>query len=396
MEATTEHHMEQVTPEVTPLEQVTGEVTLGDVSEHSMLVERLTSYSLINSLYQTYDSVKQASPLLKYGLETAESLSTPVLVQLDSTLGLEEKGNQVLDKLEGQVSAATKLYQEKKDEAVTQGLHLVQGANKQVHQLLDITESLVDKILPPDMEFEYQEVGEDGIAVDIVKVEKVEGNPLPRVTALGTGLPKRLKAAALSRMSTFDIRSATQIEALAYVIDLIQYAADYIDVDKQKRVLLQASEAVKERVGENLDTVNLSFVSPIKEVIDKHTEDIKTAGVKTVVGVVATIAQAVEVVRRQLFLHLGSSQKLQEELANYTLAAKKAVESMKDHDLVDYINLVKENTHTTLTKIVELLNSYAPTHLTQSLPSLVSWSESINQRLSAAAEEIMKKSKESS
>lgn len=32
---------------------------------HSLLVERLTSYYLINSLYQTYDSVKQASPLLK-------------------------------------------------------------------------------------------------------------------------------------------------------------------------------------------------------------------------------------------------------------------------------------------------------------------------------------------
>lgn len=65
------------------------------------------------------------------------------------------------------------------------------------------------------------------------------------------------------------------------------------------------------------------------KVIDKHTEDMSKAGVKTVVGVVATIAQAIEVVRRQLFYRLGSRQKLQEELANYTLAAKKAVASMK-------------------------------------------------------------------
>jgi hypothetical protein len=109
------------------------------------------------------------------------------------------------------------LYQEKKGEAVTQGLHLVQGANKQVHQLLDITESLVDKILPPDMEFEYQEVSADGVAIDIVKVDKGEGNPLPRVTALGTGLPKRLKAVALSKIGTFDIRNATQIEVRAFI-----------------------------------------------------------------------------------------------------------------------------------------------------------------------------------
>lgn len=36
-----------------------------EAASHSVLVERLYSYSLINSLYQTYDSVKQASPLLK-------------------------------------------------------------------------------------------------------------------------------------------------------------------------------------------------------------------------------------------------------------------------------------------------------------------------------------------
>eukprot|EP01127_Copromyxa_protea_P006225 TRINITY_DN1603_c0_g1_i1.p1 TRINITY_DN1603_c0_g1~~TRINITY_DN1603_c0_g1_i1.p1 ORF type:complete len:240 (-),score=59.49 TRINITY_DN1603_c0_g1_i1:31-750(-) len=234
------------------------------------------------------------------------------------------------------------------------------------------------------MEFEYQEVvsGEDE-TVNVVSVDQ-GANPLPRVTALGVELPKRLKAAALSKIRTIDLRSATQVEALTYVIDLIQYAADYIDVEQQKRVLLQAGEAVKEKVGEGL-------VSPIKEVIDKHTEDIKTTGVKTVVGVVASIAQAVEVVRRQLFLHLAPSQKLQEELASYTVAAKNAIASMKDTDLVNYINLVKENTHATLTKLVELLNTYAPTHLTQSIPSLVKWTESINQRLSAAAEEIKSK-----
>jgi len=298
----------------------------------------------------------------------------------------------VLDKIEDQVFAATKLYQEKREEAVNQGKQLVVEANKQVNSLLDITEALVDKILPPDMEFEYQEISggsdssDEGTETDL---ERLEANPLPRVTAFGLGVPKRIKAVAWSKIRTMDLSSAAQIEALAYVIDLIQYAADrYIDVDGIQR----AGVAVKEKVGENLEAVNVSFISPVKEIIDKHTEDIKSVGVKTVVGVVATIAQAVEVVRRQLLYRFGpTGHKLQEELASYTVAAKNAVSTMKDSDLVAYIEVVKENSLATLTKIVELLNTYAPVHITQKLPSLLSWSESINQRLSAAAEELAQK-----
>jgi len=306
---------------------------------------------------------------------------------------LEEKGNQVLDKIEDKVSAATKLYQEKKEVAVNQGKQLVAGANKQVNQLLDITEGLVDKILPPDMEFEYQELsgsGSEEEGHEKSNLERLEANPIPRVTALGLGVPKRIKAAALSNIRTVDLSSATQIEALVYVIDLIQYAADkYIDVDGIQR----AGLVVKEKVDENLEAVNISYTS-IKEIIDKHTEDIRSAGIKTVVGVVATIAQAVEVVRRQLLYRFGpTGHKLQEELASYTVAAKNAVSSMQDTDLVAYIEVVKENSLATLTKIVELLNTYAPAHITENLPSLLSWSESINQRLSVAAKELGKGTK---
>lgn len=105
-------------------------------------------------------------------------------------------------KIEGQVSAATKLYQEKKEEAVNQ-------ANKQAHQLLDITEALVDKILPPEMEFEYQEVGEDSEP----KAAKSEEPLSSRATAIGFGVPKRLKAVAMSKIRTLDMKNATQIEA---------------------------------------------------------------------------------------------------------------------------------------------------------------------------------------
>lgn len=116
-----------------------------------------TSQSLAQGLLVTICQVN-----LQLGLETAENLSTPVLEKLDSTLGLEEKGNQVLDTLEHQVFAATKLYQDKKEVAVTQGTiassfsdpggkYLVTEANKHVHQVLDITEGALlalDPLIP--------------------------------------------------------------------------------------------------------------------------------------------------------------------------------------------------------------------------------------------------------
>lgn len=104
------------------------------------------------------------------------------------------------------------MYQGTKEGAVNQGTYLVQEASKQAHQLLDATEALVDRILPPDMEFEYQEVTEHEAAEAVAVTAAPEGNPLPRATALGAAVPRRLKAAALSKIRTLDLKNATQIE----------------------------------------------------------------------------------------------------------------------------------------------------------------------------------------
>jgi hypothetical protein len=341
----------------------------------SVLVERLTSYSIVNSLYQTYGNVKEASPLLKYGLETAESLTTPVLTKLDTTLGLQQKGNQVLDTIEGSVSAANKLYQEK-----------VVVANKQVNQLLDLAEAVVDTVLPPAMEFEYQEVTGDSSSEEErdKEAERLEANPLPRMTAIGLGVPKRIKVATLSKIRTIDLANPLQTESLGYVVDLVQYAADYIDIEQKKQVLHNTTDNVLESIG----TLNTNYVLPIKEILDKHTEDVKVVGIKTVVGIVAAIAQAIEVVRRQLLRRLGSREQLQEELANLAVSAKKAISAMNEQELIAYIEVVRENSYSALSKIVDLLNSYAPAPIVQQLPSLATWTESINQRLAKASKDL--------
>eukprot|EP01126_Amoeba_proteus_P003712 TRINITY_DN1123_c0_g1_i8.p1 TRINITY_DN1123_c0_g1~~TRINITY_DN1123_c0_g1_i8.p1 ORF type:complete len:270 (-),score=61.87 TRINITY_DN1123_c0_g1_i8:659-1468(-) len=210
------------------------------------LAERLTSYSLINSISNTYGSVKSSSSLLKYGLETAESITGTVISTLDTTLGvnLEQKGNLVLDQIEGRAFYV-------KEESI-----------KQVNQLLDTTENIVDRLLPPMMELDRLDISE-------LETENEDNNDdgiIPRVTSLGYTVPRRLKAVAINKLSTIDYRNSYQLESFSYVVDLIQFAADYIDIEKQKNTLLSASEAVRERVGSNIETVNQQLISPIKEV----------------------------------------------------------------------------------------------------------------------------------
>eukprot|EP01126_Amoeba_proteus_P003715 TRINITY_DN1123_c0_g2_i6.p1 TRINITY_DN1123_c0_g2~~TRINITY_DN1123_c0_g2_i6.p1 ORF type:complete len:250 (+),score=48.80 TRINITY_DN1123_c0_g2_i6:577-1326(+) len=240
----------------------------------------------------------------------------------------------------------------------------------------------LDRLDISELETENEDNNDDGI--------------IPRVTSLGYTVPRRLKAVAINKLSTIDYRNSYQLESFSYVVDLIQFAADYIDIEKQKNTLLSASEAVRERVGSNIETVNQQLISPIKEVIDKHTGDIKNAGVKTVVGVVSTIAQAVEIVRRQLLHQFGSRKKLLEELVNYTISTKNAILPLQERDLIEYVNVVKVNSYQALSKIIELVGTYVPI---QNIPglesftkSVVVWRDSINQRLSDAVEDISKSS----
>jgi len=374
---------EQIKEVHTVLVEDGGLVDGGYVEEnaepYSVLLERLGSYSLINTLYRTYGSVKQVNSVVRMGLETAEYLAVPVVSKLDETLGLEEKGNFVLDAIETNVYAASRLKQE-----------AVLEATKQANQLLDMTEQLVDSILPPAMEFEFQELNDSTESEEDVKGvgERLTENPIPRAAALGLDVPKRLKAAALTKIRIIDLKSPTQLESVAYVVDLIQYAADYVDLEGQKKIIQHAGENLKGIVGENINALNTNFVHPVKEIIDKHTADITVPGVRVVVGVVASIAQAVEVVRRQLYRRFGSREKLQEELATITVSTKQAISSMTEHDLVKYIQAVKENTNRALSKILELMSTYAPASVTQHLPRLVEWSESINFRLAAATREV--------
>jgi len=127
----------------------------------------------------------------------------------------------------------------------------VNYTNKPINQLLDVTESVVDSILPPELELEPLDIHEETTTQAEPSAEKtptpqerLEANPLPRIKQLGGGVSKRVKRVALAKLQNLNLRSPSQTNAMGYVVDLIQYTADYIDIDQKRQAL--------KGVGDNL------------------------------------------------------------------------------------------------------------------------------------------------
>jgi hypothetical protein len=357
-------------------------------------------------LYQGYSTIKEKNYYLKAGLETAESLTQPVLKKLDDTLHLDQRGVAILDKIETTASdISTKVsdyYNQKKETAVETGKVLVATANRPVNQLLDITETLVNKILPPevpvppidsDEDFDEKEPieCESGEESEPVEIEfendaRLTSNPLPRIKRIGTGVSKRLQHAALVKLQNVNFRSQQQIDAMAHVVDLIQYAADYIDIDGKTKALMEAKQYFEGKKEE----ATMKFVIPAKEIIEQQTADIKEHSIKVVVTVVATIAHVTEVLRINITKKVPAVAKLQENLRIITARTKEAILKLKEPERASYLSAVRETYKQALHAIVELTSTYTPTKLLESVPMLLqlttglsNWRDSLAARLAS-------------
>jgi len=385
----------------------------GDVPEQKALLSRLSSYTLVNTLYQGYSTIKEKSPYLKAGLETAESYTQPVLKKLDDTLHLDQRGVAILDKIETTATGITTkvsdyynqgvdYYTNTKESAVETGKSLVANANRPVNQLLDITETLVNKLLPPelpvpplDSDEDHEEKELEPLEIDFVEQipddegdSRLTSNPLPRIKQMSTGVSKRLHNAAMSKLQNVNIRTQQQIDSMSYVVDLIQYAAEYIDLDGKTKVFKENATNVQHYFEEKRDEATHKLVIPAKEIIEQQTADIKEQGIKAVVTVVATIAHATEVVRRQVTNKVTSVAKLQVHLKEITARTKEAVLKLKGAELADYLEVVRETYRHALHSIIELTSTYTPTKLLESVPlllqltsSLSTWKHSLTARL---------------
>eukprot|EP01124_Arcella_intermedia_P016342 TRINITY_DN2292_c0_g1_i1.p1 TRINITY_DN2292_c0_g1~~TRINITY_DN2292_c0_g1_i1.p1 ORF type:complete len:376 (-),score=93.28 TRINITY_DN2292_c0_g1_i1:118-1245(-) len=350
------------------------------------LISRLSAYTVVNSLYQGYNNVKERNTYLKAGLQTAENLTTPVLKKLDHTLNLDQRGVQLLDKIENTATKVTDYYQTTKDNAVETGKTILSNANKPMNQLLDVTEELVNKILPATNILEEEDLSGSGeLPEGGLRGENGHGdaNPLPRMKELGTDVTKRLQTVAICQ-----IQNAQRSNSFAYVVDLIQFAAEKTRLIKENATLV--FEDKKEVATEKL-------VNPVKEIIEQQTSDIKSTGQKAVIAVVSTIAHAAQVVRKQIANNVPETAVLQENLIRITRKTKDAVLKLNEEELAKYMVIVRETCGLALHSIVEL-TSYIPAGIfpniplvAQLMPMLSSWKLSFTTRF--ALENEAKKEK---
>lgn len=120
---------------------------------------------------------------------------------------------------------------------------------------------------------------------------------------------------------------------MTHVVDLIQYAAQFIDVEVQKARIASVVEATQGKISEAKQTALATKesaqarlhdvqeavsekVQPVKAFVDAQTADLKDKSTRSIVAVVASIAHASEVLRRRAIDNeiLHSAEQRREEL----------------------------------------------------------------------------------
>jgi len=371
----------------------------------SAFVARLASYSVVNSTWNSvlygYNAIKEYSPLAKASLEKAEvvgqkayAAAAPVISSLNDKYKLDEKGVLVLAKseqtVEGLKAAASDakskvvgVVVESKDLAV----NTIEAHPRPFNQLLDVTETIVNKLLPAPAAPQEEAAKSQGV--------------IARASTLTTDVSSRTAA----KLRAISFRSPQEIAEMTHVVDLIQYAAQYIDVEAQKARLQNALDASKDayqqvktaaetKTAEAYNGVKaaadqaLEKAQPARKMLEERTADVKDALVRHTVGFVASVAHATEVVRRQIGArtqHLNIDETradLQRRLAEVIDRTKAYTASLNEAQLKEYIQNVKSQSATAVASLVNLINSSSSTSLRAQLAaSLYSWSNSLAGRL---------------
>jgi len=363
------------------------------IHERQDLRTRLANYTLVNTVFQQYENLKSVSPLIKAGLETAENTTQtlvnlaqpviqPVITKLDSALHLEDTANKVLDKTEELGTKVANAYHkgveqsENIKDAITHTLAAGVGyTNKPINQLLDVTESVVNSILPPELELESIDIHEElpaeqaavpsttqSVAAVSVEATHLDANPFPRIKQLGGGVSKRVKRVAIAKLNSLSFRSPTQANSFGYVVDLIQYTAEYIDIDKKTQTLKDTTANIQQYFAEKKEQT-AKFISPAREVIERHTADIKEQGTKTIVSIVSSITHTTEVVRRQFAGQVLDLSQLQANLAQITTRTKEAILNLPEPQLRAYVAYVRSMYTYALESLLNLTYAYTPVAL---------------------------------
>jgi hypothetical protein len=329
------------------------------------LSTRLNQYSIINAVCQGYVSLKEKNAYIKAGLETAENLTQPVLKKLDDKLHLDDKGVAILDKIEttahGITSTASNYYtayQNKKENALEVTHSLINTANRPVNYLLDYTESLLDRALPPHQEVITpieMDTEDDDSFIDSTEGETtlLIENPITRIKRITLSMPQRLAHFKSEKIIPL------QTETVGYATELLKYAYERIDVEGKKSLIYENTSSVHKKLEEKSEEI-LKLVNAAKEILHNQTDDIKDKSIQALVTSVSAIAHVSEIIRRQLTGRIVDPEKLQAHLSEVTRLTKIAIEKLKENELRGYVQKFKETSLITIQALIDITYAYTP------------------------------------
>jgi len=132
----------------------------------------------------------------------------------------------------------------------------------------------------------------------------------------------------------------------------------------------------------------LEKVQPAKKLVEERTAEIKDSAQRTTVAVVASIAHATEVVRRQIGARTANlpvnetRAELQRRLTEVIDRTKAYTNSLNEAQLKEYIATVRAQSGAALASLINVINSSSSSSLRAHLSqSLLSWSNSLATRL---------------
>jgi len=239
----------------------------------------------------------------------------------------------------------------------------VATANRPVNQLLDLTESIVDRILPPELEMQpvqtvddesEQEISGEAYEEECQFIEDPHTvNPITRLKKISSGVPKRLVALASEKLTP------QQTEILTYIVSILKHTINAVNLDETAKLLYENAASVQSYLDEKKENV-VRLVQPAKEIIEQQTADIKDLSVKTLVTIVSTVSHVTEIIRKQFLGRVLNMETLHEHLAEVIRRTKEAVLKLKDPERNIYLHKCQDLLRSVLHSLIELTQAYTP------------------------------------
>jgi len=274
----------------------------------------------------------------------------------------------ILDKLEttaaGLTTKASTYYSQSTQFHQNQKENLLTTAHRPVHYLLNYTESLLDRVLPPheneipapiietlnpegNYDYDDEETPSEGDLLQIIE------NPITRVKRITLSMPNRLVNFTSEKIIPL------RVETVGYATEILKYAYERVDVEGKKALVFENTSVIQKKLEDKRGEI-LELAGTAKEILQRQTADIKDKSIQALVTSVSAIAHVSEIISRQLTGRVLDSEKLHAHLKEVTNLTKIAISKLKEKELSGYVEKFKETSQVTIQALIDITYAYTP------------------------------------